>query len=99
MGAADPLHGERAALACDVPRLSTALTWFDAFLQATQRVPFIPAAGADALSGHLWNRATLDMFAEFVRRSPPLGKAKGDEAASSSTAKATEQVAVFCVKH
>ena len=78
--------GERAALAWDVPRLSTALTWFDAFLQATQRVPFIPAAGADALSGHLWNRATLDMFAEFVRRSPPLGKAKGDAVSADAVA-------------
>ena len=29
------------------------------------------------LSGRLWNRATLDMFAEFIRGSPPIGKAKG----------------------
>jgi hypothetical protein len=65
----------RAMLAADIPRLRTALVWFEAFLAATRRVPFIPAAGADALSGQLWNRATLDAFREFIRRSPPLGKA------------------------
>ena len=63
----------RAAQAWDLPRLATALTWFDAFLQATGRIPFIAAVGADALGGYMWNRATLDMFGEFVRRSPPLG--------------------------
>ena len=77
---------ERAALAWDLPRLGTALTWFDAFLQATRRVPFIPAVGAGAVGGYLWNRATLDMFAEFVRRSPPLGNARGSSVSADAVA-------------
>ena len=76
----------RAAQAWDIPKLATALTWFDAFLQATRRVPFVPAVGADALSGYMWNRATLDMFGEFVRRSPPLGRTKGEVVSGEATA-------------
>ena len=76
----------RAAQAWDLPRLATALTWFDAFLQATGRIPFIAAVGADALGGYMWNRATLDMFGEFVRRSPPLGKARGEAVSGDVTA-------------
>ena len=77
---------ERAAQAWDLPRLSTALTWFDAFLQATRRVPFVPVTGETELSWYLWNRATLDMFAEFVRRSPPLGKARGSSVSGDAVA-------------
>ena len=75
----------RAMLAADIPRLRTALVWFEAFLAATGRVPFIPAVGPDALSGQLWNRATLDAFREFVRRSPPLGQAARGERVSADT--------------
>ena len=64
----------RAMLAWDIPRLRTALVWFEGFLEATGRTPFMPAIGADAGVGAMWNRATLVAFAEYVRRSPPLGR-------------------------
>ena len=67
----------RATVATDVPRLRTALTWFASFLDATKRVPFLPADGAENTRGQMWNTETLELFAEFVRRSAPRGRTKG----------------------
>lgn len=70
----------RAANAWDLPRLGSALTWFEAFLTATRRVPFVPALGSDAagVRGQIWNQVTLDQFLEFLLSSRPLGKANGE---------------------
>ena len=76
----------RAMLAWDIPRLRTALGWFEDFLSASRRVPFVPAIGPDAAVGAMWNRATLLAFGEFIRRSPPRGKSHGDHVRADAIA-------------
>eukprot|EP00966_Prymnesium_polylepis_P042160 979413-Prymnesium_polylepis.1 len=76
----------RAMLAWDIPRLKTALAWFEDFLAATGRTPFVPAVGPDAGVGAMWNRATLDAFAEFICRSPPKGRAAGEHVKADAIA-------------
>ena len=78
-------HHRHAVAAWDIPRIHSALRWWEGFrLAMPARVPFIPAIGADALIGHIWNRTTLDLFTEFVRAGKPLGKAKGDRLTSET---------------
>ena len=64
----------RCAKAWDVPRLHSALVWFDHYDQATSRARshFIPAFGVQQMPGWVHNRLTLDLFGEFVARSKPL---------------------------
>ena len=58
--------------AWDVPRTKTAARWFQRFMLATGRsTPFRPAL--DNLEGGMYNQATLDMFQEYIKRSPPMG--------------------------
>ena len=76
----------RAMLAWDIPRLRTALVWFEDFLAASRRTPFVPAIGPDAGIGAMYNRATLDAFAEFIRRSPPMGRSRGEHVSADSIA-------------
>ena len=68
----------RCAEAWDLPRVRTMLSWWEPFLLASGRAPWVPAL---ELPGMIWNRMTLDLFGEFIRRSPPLGKARGDKGA------------------
>ena len=77
-------HHERSVQAWDLPRVQTALTWFEGFLVTSDRIPFVPAFGAEALRGQLHNRLTLDLFAEFMRRSTPMGTTRGDRLSSDA---------------
>jgi hypothetical protein len=78
------LHS-RCVAAWDLPRARTALTWFAGFRAASpERQPFVPAIGSDALMGQAWNRMTLDLFGEFIRRSKPLSKAKADHVSADA---------------
>ena len=74
----------RAVVSTDVPRLRTALIWFEAFLTATGRTPFRPAFGAANTIGQMWNAESLELFAEFVRRSTPRGRTRGTSVSSNS---------------
>lgn len=60
----------------DIPRTATALMWFEEYLLATERQPFIPALGSEQLGGTLYNRETLDRFAVYVRGAAPKGRTK-----------------------
>ena len=73
----ESLH-RRGSQQWDLPRIWTALTWFDGFLQATEREPFVAAIPPDELAGFIWNRMTLDLFGEYIRRSPPLAATRGE---------------------
>ena len=74
----------RCVLSWDLPRASSALSWWEPFLIASgRRPPFRPALD---LEGQIYNRLTLDLFYEFMMRSPPLGKAKGDHISSDAGA-------------
>ena len=73
----------RCAEAWDLPRIATMLKWWEGFLLATGRTPWRPAL---ELGGRVWNRLTLDLFAEFIARSPPLGKASGPRVSSDTIA-------------
>ena len=70
----------------DVSRTLTALGWFEDFIVATQREPFIPAQGPYAISGALYNRETLNAFGTFVRRSTPKGATKRENVSSDAIA-------------
>ena len=72
----DEAAHRRAVSAANLPLLKTALTWVPAFLLATGRSMFVPAFGANALVGQVWNRTSLDMLGEFLRASTPRGKTK-----------------------
>ena len=66
----------RVEQAHDVPRLRTALGWFQRFLAVDPgRVPFVPSA--DDVRGQMYNAETLELFAEFIRTSVPLGRTRG----------------------
>ena len=71
----------RCAEAWDLPRVRTMLSWWEPFLLASGRAPWVPAL---ELPGMIWNRMTLDLFGEFIRRSPPLGKARGDHVSADA---------------
>ena len=61
-------------------RLETALSHWSRFTQALEgRVQFKPLVGGpgDAANAR-YNRSTLAMFEDFVRRAPPLGTTKGE---------------------
>eukprot|EP00966_Prymnesium_polylepis_P209337 4849651-Prymnesium_polylepis.2 len=73
----------RCAEAWDLPRVRTMLTWMEPFLLVTGRVPCVPAL---ELPGQVHNRMTLDLFREFIFRSPPMGKAKGDHVSADAAA-------------
>ena len=80
---------QRSVEAWDIPRTLTALKWFARFKLATERLPF--KCAFDDPEGCLWNRCTLDMFWEFIRRSEPMrktlhGHVTADTAAASVSA-------------
>ena len=78
-------HHQRCAEAWDLPRVHSALTWYEGFRAASpSRVPFVPAFGAEALRGQLHNRLTLDLFAEFMRRSTPMGTTRCERLSSDA---------------
>ena len=70
----------------DVPRTITALGWFEDYIRATERVAFVPASGASALSGALYNRETLDRFGVFIRQAAPKGRTKGERVSADAVA-------------
>lgn len=72
----DEAFHRRAVSAANLPLLKTALSWLPSFLMASERSMFIPAHGADALVGQVYNRSSLDMFGEFLRSSTPRGRTK-----------------------
>ena len=73
----------RVAGAADTDRLATALGWFNDFLRATGRVPFVDP---DRLGGQVHNQKTLELFAEFIRQAPPKrGRRGGSYRVSSDT--------------
>ena len=49
-------------------RIQSALNWFDAFLDATRVVPFIPIAPGDELNCYAYNQRTLDNFERFIKQ-------------------------------
>ena len=66
----------RVEQAFDVPRLRTALGWFEAFMALDPgRAPFVPSA--DDVRGQMHNAETLELFAEFLRGSQPRGRSRG----------------------
>jgi len=67
-----------AALAWDTPRLASAITWVERFVAASDRTLFVPALGADAVSGRVWNRRTLDLLDRFIQTSPSMGRSRGE---------------------
>ena len=71
----------RCAEAWDLPRVRTMLTWVEPFLLVTGRVPWVPAL---ELPGQVHNRMTLDLLREFIFRSPPMCKAKGDHVSADA---------------
>ena len=74
-------------LAWDIPRTHTALVWFSNFLRAgefpTPYSVFVPAL---ELAGQVCNRAILDAFVTFVRRSPSLKKTRSGGSVSADVA-------------
>ena len=73
----------RVEQAHDVPRLRTALGWFEAFMAIDPgRPPFVPSA--DDVRGQMYNAETLELFAEFIRASQPRGRSRGVAIAADS---------------
>ena len=70
----------------DVPRTATALGWFEDFLVASERCPFIPALGVEAQSGALYNRETLDLFGSYIRQAAPKAQTKHGRVSADSIA-------------
>ena len=65
----------RMATSLDLPRLNTALTWWESFQIANEgTLVFKPALSTASSSGQLHNRKVIDLFGEYIRRSEPLGK-------------------------
>ena len=76
---------QRARRTWDVKRLTTALNRFGDFLRATQRQPFRALQHAGDLSAACYNQDTLDMFAEWCRRTGSVQKGRiGDTLKSDS---------------
>ena len=87
---------QRATTATDLPRLRTALGWFRSFLSATQgRTPFVPALGADATRGQMYNAETLELFAEYIRRSAPRGRTKGERVTGDAISGYVSAIRIF----
>ena len=79
----------QAALAWDLPRLHTALRWFLGFLQAGDfPKPYAPFVPALERAGQICNRALLDAFVAFIRRSVPIGNSTKAEHVSIDVARA-----------
>ena len=69
----------QAAEAWDTPRLATALTWTERFVEASEgRTLFLPARGPRGDAGKTWNRRTLDLLAHHICTSTPLQRTRGE---------------------
>jgi hypothetical protein len=81
-----------ASDAWDVPRLSSALTWVEPFLQETGRTMFYPSLGSsqEAEAAKRWNRRSLDLLTKYITSSQPIGMARG-ESVSHASAKSYSQ--------
>ena len=60
---------DRAWATVDAKRAKTALEWFRDFLRDSGRVPFVAMAHVGDLQAGVYNRETLEAFAEYIRRS------------------------------
>ena len=67
----------QAADAWDTPRLATALTWLEHFVEATGRTLFMPARDRHS-RGCIWNRRTIDLFIQHIVTSAPLRRTRGE---------------------
>ena len=63
---------ERALKLLNTGRLATAIRWFDGFLLATRRTPFVDPAEFGERVAFRYNADTLGLFPEFIRDSPSL---------------------------
>ena len=81
-----------ASDAWDVPRLASALTWVDPFVEATGRTLFYPSLGSspEAMVAKMWNRRTLDLLTKYITTAAPIGVARGEHV-SHATAKSYSQ--------
>ena len=69
----------QAAEAWDTPRLATALTWTERFVEASEgRTLFLPARDPRGDAGKTWNRRTLDLLAHHICTSTPLQRTRGE---------------------
>jgi hypothetical protein len=62
----------------------TALGRWESFISCVKRTPFIPAQGAEAASGKAYNRDTLELFREHVRREGRLQSRAGSSGTVSA---------------
>ena len=60
---------ERAWATVDVKRAKTAIPWFSDYLRDSGRIPFVPMTHAGDLQAGVYNRETLERFAEYIRHS------------------------------
>jgi hypothetical protein len=88
---------ERAWATVDLKRAKTSLQWFADFLHDTGRVPFVPMAHAGDLRAGVYNRETLESFAEYIRHSGSrrAGRRGGATLASDTIATYVSAVATL----
>ena len=86
----------RMATSLDLPRLNTALTWWENFQVANEgTLVFKPALNAASNSGRLHNRKVIDLFGEYIRRSAPLGKTSHGVVQASAIASYQSVILIF----